>query len=543
MEENKNLSTQTSEAQEVKTKKLSFKMPNFKNKALFKRGGYAVTVTVAVLVAVIAFNVLLSALSDRFMLVYDMTADKVNTISEENIDFIKKINTEVKVTVCAKQEEYSNYMSYYAQEYNVNDSSGAYTPYYVQTVSLVDKYNNYNNNIKVEFVDTQDASFADVTSKYSNEQLHYGDIIVSAEYEDSERYKIVGYQDIYELKEDNSMAQYGYDYTTITVEGNNIETALTSAIAYVTNLDDKRVAFLTGHSNEDMSEEYRKLLTTNNYIVDVIEDQIITDISDEYDAIFLIAPTKDFLEGELKAIADFLDNDEKYGKGFVYVANATLPYLENLNGFLEEWGIEVGDGILFETDSSYHLEGTPTILGTFASTDDKIVNGSSVCISGYNVPLTPLFSEEGDKKVTSIYSTRPSVVTAPKGTADSWKGADKYEKGTYASIIQSQRSAYDKDSNLLKNNVIVMSSTDFVFSELAEYEQTSNKNMSFAVAERAVGAEDTGISFVTKTISEQSFATSVTETSADVIKWIFMILLPVACIVTGIVVYIRRRNA
>ena len=124
---------------ETKKGKLSFKLPNFKNKAVFKRGGYAVMITAVVLIGIIVFNILLSALSNRFMLVYDMTADKVNSISEDNIKFIKDIDKEVKVTVCAKEEEYSNYMNYYAQEYNVSDNSGAYSDYYEQTVSLIEK--------------------------------------------------------------------------------------------------------------------------------------------------------------------------------------------------------------------------------------------------------------------------------------------------------------------------------------------------------------------------------------------------------------------
>ena len=526
---------------EAKKGKFRFKLPDFKNKAVFKRGGYAVMITTVVLIGIIVFNILLSALSNRFMLVYDMTADKVNSISEDNIKFIKGIDKDVKITVCAKEEEYSNYMSYYAQEYNVTDSSGAYTDYYEQTVSLIEKYNNYNSKLDVEFTDTQDSSFSEILSKYSNEELRYGDIIVSCDIDGTERYKIVGYQDIYKLYEDTSMQQY-YGYTTTVVEGNNIETALTSAIAYVVNDEQKKVAFITGHAKEDLSGNYRELLETNNYVVDVIDDEIVNKISDEYDAIFLVAPSKDFIEDELKCIADFLDNGEKYGKGLVVVADTTAPYLENLYGFLEEWGIEVGEGLLFETDSNYHLDSKPTVLGTFPTGDDEIINGMSFCITSSNIPLTPVFNEEGDKKVTTFFTTSPSVVVAPKGTPNSWNGAEDYETGSFASVIQSQRSAYDSESNLIKNNVIVLSSVDFIVSDLAEYEQTSNKNMSFAVAERAVLAEDTGISFVTKTISEESFAPSVTETASDTIKWIFMISLPIACIVMGTVVYIRRRN-
>ncbi len=523
-------------------KKFSFKLPNFKNKAQFKRGGYAIMITAVVLVGIVAFNILVSALSNRFMLVYDMTADKVNTIDEKNIAYIKNIEKEINITVCAKEEDYSENMVYYSQEYGINDQYGDYVDYYNQTVSLIKLYNKYNDDIKVDFVDTQDASFSKIMEKYSNESLHYGDIIVSAKYDDTERYKIIGYEDIYKLYTDESMYQY-YGYATTILEGNNIETALTGAIAYVNTTEKKQVAFLTGHSKEDISQSYRELLEDNNYIVDVISDEVVNEISDKYDAIFIIGPTKDFLEDEINAISNYLDNGEKYDKGLVFVASASSPYMENIYGFLEEWGIEISDGILFETDPTYHLQDTPTVMYSGAVAEDEIVNGMSLCVSGYNVPISQAFTESGDKKVEPFYTTSSSVVAAPKGVSDKWNGAEEYETSTFATIIQSQRSAYDKNNNLIKNNIIVLSSTDFVYSDLSEYSQLSNKNMVFAVAERAVLAEDTGISFVTKTITDQSFSTEVTETAENRIKWIFMILLPLACIIVGTVVYIRRRNA
>lgn len=530
---------------EPKVKK-GFRLPKFgkkqtiKNQALFKRGTYSVVITAVVLVGLIVFNVLLSALSNRFMLEYDMTGDKINTVTAENAKFIKEIDVEVTVTMCANAEDYyGSMMSYYAQQlYGISDD---YSDYYKQTVSLMERYNNYNNKIKVKFVDTQDSSFTDITSKYSKESLNYGDIIVSCTQNDTERYKIIGYQDIYEIVEDETYAAYGMTYNT--VEGNNIETALTSAISYVTSSEVKKAVFITGHSKEDYSETYRELLKTNNYEVDVLSETMISKISDEYDAVFIVAPTIDFLENELSAIADFLDNGEKYGKGLVFFGDASAPYLPNFYGFLEEWGIEINEGLLFETNSSNYMPDEPTVLGSYPSSEDSIINGVSLCISGYNLAINPAFSEDGNKKVETLVATPSSVVVAPIGTSNSWKDADEYETSAYSTVIKSERSAYDSDNNLIKNTVIAFSSYDFIYSQYAETNTVGNKDVAFAAAERASGADETGISFVTKVITDESFYSSVTETSANVINAIFMIALPIVCIAAGIYVYIRRKNS
>ena len=73
--------------------------------------------------------------NNRFMLEYDITTQKVNTVSSENIEYIKNIDTEVNVTVCALADDYYNgSMHYYAQyQHGVTENYNDY-------------YNNYTAN-------------------------------------------------------------------------------------------------------------------------------------------------------------------------------------------------------------------------------------------------------------------------------------------------------------------------------------------------------------------------------------------------------------
>ena len=552
MEENKNLTPETEEnvdAVENKTAdttskknrkaKKEKKAKKLKNQALLRKGSFSVAITAAVLAGIILFNVLVGALSNRFVLEFDMSAEKENSMSEENIDYIKGLKTEIEITVCATPDDYvGGYMDYYAQKlYSVSDDA---TDYYKQTVTLLDKYSAYNNKITLRYVDTQDSEFTEISSKYSNESLTYGDIIVSCT--ENEHYKIVGFEDIYKLNEDTTYASYGY--TTNTVAGNNIETAVTSAIAYVTSDKIKNVALLTGHSKQDYTSDYQALLKDNNYEITVISDSMIGSISKEYDAVIIPAPTTDFLGSELEALSEFLDNDGKLDKGLIFFADASAPYLTNFYDFLGEWGIAVGEGILFETNSQNYMPEDPMTMGTYpTSSDNDITKGMNFCITGYNVPITAAFEAEGRITVTSLMSTPETVVAAPVGTATNWTGADEYTKQSYSSVIQSETLSYDSDNNEIKSYVFAFSSVEFINSSYNEQSAVSNKNITLAAAERAVGAEDTGISFVSKTITNESFADSVTESSLRVVRAIFMIIFPIACVVIGIYIFIRRKNA
>ena len=526
-------------------KKLKSARPKkLKNELLYRKGGFSVAITACILVAIILFNWLVGTLADRFDLELDMTSSKQNTISEENAEYIKNIETEVSLIFCADEKDYadgmmSQYASYYYSVSDSNDSS-----YYSQTINLVKKYADLNKKIKLEFIDTQTTEFAQITSDYATDNIAYGDIVVSAEVKGkdgktSKRHKIISYEDIYTLSDETGYAQY---YGGYTIGGNNIETRLTSAIAYVCSSDSKKVAMLTGHATHGYSENYRTLLEENNYEVTIIDDVLINEISSEFDIAVLVAPNKDFIGSELDAISKFLDNNDKLGKGLIYFADATVPALENLNSFLAEWGIEVGNGILLETNEQFHMEGDPFTMAIFPS-EDEINSGLTYCITGYNAPLLASEPASEDISVTELQTTSTTVVEAPKGANAGWKDYSESDLAQYASVIQSEKLDYDNDNNEITSYVMAFSSVEFVYSEWAEYENLSNKNISLAVADRAAKVDDTGISFTSKTITNESFADTVTASNVALIRIFFMILLPIVTILVGVVIFIRRKNA
>ena len=550
MDENKNLTPETAENTETavnpnenkpKAEKKAKRPKKLKNQAILRKGGFSIAITAAVLAGIIVLNVLVSALSKRFVLEYDMTPQKENSMSDENIEYLKGLDTEVEIIVCATPDDYEGgYMGYYAKSlYNVSEDA---TDYYKQTIKLLDKYPVYNDKITLRYVDTQGTEFTEISTKYSKEKLYYGDIIVSCTKNGSERYKVIGYEDIYYLSQDTTYSAYGY--TMNTVDGNNVETVVTSAIAYVTSDKTKRVAVIKGHSRTDYTEDYVTLLKENNYEVTELTEGMVGSISNEYDAVVIAAPNTDFLGSELDALSEFLENDGKLGKGLIFFADAAAPYLPNLSDFLEQWGIAVGEGILFETNSQNYMPDDPTTMGTYPTdSENDITKGMQLCITGYNVPITEAYDAEGLITVTSLMSTPESVVAAPVGTDAAWTGADDYTKMSYSSVIQSEMMNYDENNNEISSYVFAFSSVEFIKSDYNEQSSVANKNITLAAAERAVGAENTGVSFVSKTIADESYSDSVTDASLRTVRIVFMFVLPIACIALGIYIFIRRKNA
>ncbi len=515
------------------------RVKKLKNQFLLKKGSYSVAITALVIAGIILLNVLVSALANRVVLDYDFSTEKKNSLSQENIDYIKKVDTDVSVTFCGDEETYSDYMSYYAQNsYNISTDA---TEYFNQTLKIVNKYAEYNKKIKLSFVDTQSSEFSKVSSQYSGESITYGDIIVSAQKGEVEKHKVIGFNDIYTTEEDSTYASMGY--TTANVTGNDIENALTRAISYVVSEKASKVAMITGHTKSDAASTYKQLLEDNNYEVTEISDKVLAKLSNEFDGVVIAAPSTDFIGSEIKVLSDFLDNDAKLGKGLICFTDVTAGYLKNFYSFLEEWGVEVEDGILYETDDNYHAAEDPTTLVSGPMSEDDLTTDMNMCITGYNVPLTAAFESQDSRKVTTLISTPQTTIAVPKGTGADFKDAGKYEGKSYSTCIQSTQTTYVDGTKEANSYVTVFSSVDFINSEYNEYASISNKNITLKVAERNCGTTNSDISFVTKSITDESFADSVTEASSNIVRVIFMFLIPIITIIAGIIVFVKRRNA
>lgn len=508
-----------------------------KNQAFFKRGSYSLIITVLVIAALIVFNVLLTVIAERVNLEIDMTGEKQHSMTQENIDYIKSINDEVTITMCSAEDSYVSALQYY-----YSNSVDADENYYEQTITLMKKYSNYNDKITVRFIDPQSEEFTQISQNptYSSLGLSYGDIIVSYMQGEKERVKLLKYDDIYVMSEDNSS---GYGYKTLS--GNKLETALTSAISYVVSGDSKKAAILTGHSVDDYTAAYIQLLKENNYEVDTISDAIITEISSDYDIIAIISPSVDFIGSEIDVISDFLDNDGNLDKGLMYFGDSACPTLPTLNEFLLQWGIKAGEGTLFATESYISSAGNTTVnFYVNEEAEDSITTGISRTVSGYNVPLTVSDVSLDGVTATALMLTENDIVIAPAGETTGWSDYGDQTKSQYAGVIQSVKSNYDNDNNKRSSYVMAFSSVEIIHSVWSEYSTLSNKDIVLACTDRAAAVKDDGVKFTLKTIkSTDNFYTEVTNGSVTFVRVVFMIIVPIAVVVAGIYIFIRRKNA
>ncbi len=500
-----------------------------RNSAFLRRGGYSLLITVIVLAAIILVNFLVSSLSKKVPLEFDMTTDKVNSISDDNKKFIKSVKDEVNIIVCAAESTYSNnLMSYCQQAYNTIGN----TIYFDQTVSFINKYGNLNGNLKVKYVDMQSTEFAALSQAYSSLNLAYGDILVTCQKGENEKVKRLSFNDIYTTTDPTGYAAYGQD--SYTVSGNKVENALSGAISYVIGEKEYKVGLIKGHSTTDNTATYVSLLKANNCEAVTIDDTVISKLSDDLSAIAIVSPTNDFTSAEIEVISDFLEK----GKGLLYIGDAAVPALPNMYEFLSEWGIDIEEGLLFETDSE-RIPSEKQRSALFSlPTNSSLTENMNGFVTGFNIPIIKGTPVDTEITVTEIASTLETAVTVPVGAGDDYSDYSQSDMKSFCTAIKAS-----KETENGKANIAVLSSVEFIYSDWAENQNISNKDLVLRISENLCGADKSEFSFVEKSLTEETYSNEIDAAGTQRIRIIFMWVLPIVLIVVGIVIYIRRRNA
>ena len=188
----------------------------------FRAGGYAALAAAIVIAIAIAANLLVCALPSSATQL-DLTSQSLYTLSDQTRRIVTALDREVYL--------------YLLSTTGYEDSG---------VTRLLDRYAALSDQIVVEYIDPAvrptflDDYDLEVTQLYANSVL-----VVCGD-----RFRLVGYDDIYVTE--YSMDYYSYSYTSTTnFDGEN---ALTNAIHYVSS-DDLPVAYaLNGHGESELSE-------------------------------------------------------------------------------------------------------------------------------------------------------------------------------------------------------------------------------------------------------------------------------------------------
>lgn len=501
------------------------KKPNFSavktavHKEKFKHGSLAVVFTVVFIAVIIVINVLVSALTTRFpSMNFDLTKEGLNTLSDEATDVAKEIVNETTIYIIGSEdairgdEVYSNYSLKYSQVAN-----------------LADRLHELNDKIKVEYIDPD--MNPQFISDYVDDSLTTGKVMVKTD----KRHKTLAVTDLFSIQQDSSTGQYNY-YS-------KVDGALANAL-YLVNLDTVPVvAFATGHNEmltvSDNLSTFTGMLNDNNF--EVKEFNMLTDeIPEDASIVVLGTPTTDYTSEELSKLEAYL-GDEKMGSSrtlYVMTApNAGWSSMPNLSSFLAEWGMEPQSQEVLESNTNNTLYNMPYAI--FANVTDSVLSKTyDNVVKVQAAPVKRLFTANNDISTYSVIETSDTAYLS-----NDEKVLETPETDTYTILAFAQR-YMDNQGKICANVVVDGCAADFYDgSSLLGNSTFGNKDVTLDLIKNLTGTTDTRVGLTVN----QTQTNTMDINASSAVTWsigmmLFTIVVPVAVLVIGLVIFLRRRH-
>ena len=489
------------------------------HKEKFKHGSLAVVFTVVFIAVIIVINVLVSALTTRFpSMNFDLTKEGLNTLSDEATDVAKEIVNETTIYIIGSEdairgdEVYSNYSLKYSQVAN-----------------LADRLHELNDKIKVEYIDPD--MNPQFISDYAGDSLTTGKVMVKTD----KRHKTLAVTDLFSIQQDSSTGQYNY-YS-------KVDGALANAL-YLVNLDTVPVvAFATGHSEAvttSTSTSFTGLLNDNNF--EVKEFNMLTDeIPEDASIVVLGMPTTDYTSEELSKLEAYLGDEKMASSRTLYVMtapNAGWSSMPNLSSFLAEWGMEPQSQEVLESNTNNTLYNMPYAI--FANVTDSVLSKTyDNVVKVQAAPVKRLFTANNDISTYSVIETSDTAYLS-----NDEKVLETPETDTYTILAFAQRYMDNHQGKICANVVVDGCAADFYDgSSLLGNSTFGNKDVTLDLIKNLTGTTDTRVGLTVN----QTQTNTMDISASSAVTWsigmmLFTIMVPVAVLVIGLVIFLRRRH-
>ncbi|MGI5966181.1 GldG family protein [Anaerotruncus rubiinfantis] len=466
-----------------------------------KTGILSSAITLIVVACLILINVVAIVATEKYPVKLDLTSSKVFQLSQESVDYLGGLDKTIDVTVMNSESNFGN--------------SGEY---YVQALAVLKQYAQYSKNIHIKYVDIlANPTYA---AQYPDLGLQVNDILVQC----GDNIQKLTANDIFNVEQN----WYGGSITS-----SNAEQAMTSAIMNVASDEKVKAVILSGHEESD-SGAFQELLAKNGY--DVSSASLLTDeLPSDAAILMMVAPSRDIMEEEAKKLDAFMENGGAYGKNFLYFASTRQGSLPNLEAWLAKWGIKVGDGSVIETNPNRVISQNP-FFGIADFTDTTLTgmmsNTKIPMTVPFSRPMELLFSESMGYKTKTLLSYAQSAGIAPVD-------AQSMDEITTSGqpIPVAVMSTYTKDA--AKSNLLVFGTELVLTNSLLQSGSLSNADYLLSAVNTLTERENV-ISIAPKVLGGGNIV--ITQAEILIYAALLMIVLPLAVLIVGISIWLRRRR-
>lgn len=459
--------------------------------------------TILMIVIIIAIYMGVNIILDKVTLPeIDCTKEKIYSISDETKDKIGKLEKEVKITLINYQERDS-------------------------VTNIVEKYTGINSNIKIERVDDLSAR-SELMTKYS---LNSTDSLIIVESGQNEKTL-----DTYDLST--------YDYTNGgTVD--KTEEAITNAILNVSIDNKTKIYFSTTHLAYDL-QNYNTIMNSMEEEANEVEKVDILangKVPEDCDILVLSTLKEDLTELEKDKIIDYIKN----GGEILLMCGPNISNIQliNFQKVLDEYGITITEGVLFEGSNNNMMAGYPDMIveETKSTELTKRLKPTNICLidAGRLEFNEEKLEELGVTYETLLATSEQAFLRTNLSQKSVSKTSEDKEAGesTVAAIVTKKIDEDKKSKLVIFTNELFAMDTPIQIQQYTQYVVNLYNNKDLILNSVSYLAEKDNTITIRKSTNEVQY--TVTQKQHNIILAIIFAV-PVLIIVIGIIVWIKRRR-
>lgn len=459
-------------------------------------GAYSLGGIVVVVAAVIMCNLLVNTLPEKYVN-FDITENQLYSIGDETRSYVESLQKDVEIYVLAGESSKDAVME-----------------------ELLKRYQQASKHIKVQYVDP--VVTPNFYKQYTDKTVNTNSVIVVCE----GKSRVIDYYDIYQTE---------IDYSTYTqnVTGFDGEGLITSAIAYVTNEASEFVYVVSGHGEtSNLDQTFQDAITKLN--IEVRELNLLQTDSIDMDAQFVIlnAPQSDLSDEEYDTLTDYLENGGNLLVMKAFLENAdSFP---NLKKLFASYGMELTEGLVTETDRNYYYQVPYFLLPDMYNNlyTENLFNQYYVFFPYSQGIIT---AETDDISfINIVHPSGDSFIKTDFQNAQSYDFEEGDIDENYPLMVAATKSNGDTESTM------VLVASEMAFTESASAMVSGSNIKLFTNTVGQLSGEIQGVSIPIKDYSVTYLV--VTPKNAILIGIAVVIVLPLALIIAGFIIWFRRRK-
>lgn len=474
-------------------KKIGIKM----NKKSIKYGSYSIAITAVVIAIIVFFNAILGFDDIRNRVRFDITKNKMFSLSDTSVDIIKSLEKDVEIVVLVEETDFK----------------------IKEILEVLRQYNlKSNGKITLKFVDVEKDPLY-VKRELDPELIKgigEGSIVVKC----GSKTRVISESDMVEY-------DYSNGYYPVAA-GFKIEQAFTSAIKSVVADTTPVVYFVNGHGELDLDEEFSELKSTmaaNNY--EVKELSLTGPVPEDAAALIFGSPKTDLLGGELENLLSYMEN----GGDAIFLMDVqnTDDELANFNHLFERYSLALNNDFVIEKEQNLYYEDFNFIIPIAYAIENVTTNldPKSTAILLPNCRSVSII-QTGREWITTevLFATSPKSQSQNLITNEIFNGP--FVLGALSTIEST------KDSH-----VALIGNAAFVTDSWIQNANGNGRRYIMSILNWMEGKED---SVIIPSKSIASTPINLTARSQFIAFISISFVLPVAIIGLGVFVWIRRKH-